>query len=109
MVDVTDRTFADTVLAADVPVLVEFTAPWCRPCRAIEPFLRALEEEHGDALRVARLDIDENLGTPSRYGVLSLPTVIVFVAGEPAEVIHGLQGRGRYEEAAARALAGTAS
>jgi thioredoxin 1 len=108
VVDVTDRTFDEVVLAADVPVVVEFTAPWCRPCRAIEPYLHQLEEAHAGRVRVARIDVDTNLGIPSRYGVLSLPTVIVFAGGEPAETIHGAQPQRRYEEAAARAVAGTA-
>jgi thioredoxin len=108
VIDTTDTSFEQDVLESAVPVLVEFTAPWCRPCRAIEPHLHALEEEYAGRLRVVRIDIDANLGVPSRYGVLSLPTVIVFARGEPSETIHGPQPRRRYEEAAARALAGTA-
>jgi thioredoxin len=106
VIDTADATFAEDVLASETPVLVEFTAPWCRPCRAIESYLRALEEAHTGRVRVARLDIDANLGVPSRYGVLSLPTVIVFVGGEPTETIYGAQPRRRYEEAATRALSG---
>ena len=106
MIDTTDTTFEADVLAADVPVLVDFTAPWCRPCRAIEPFLVDLEREHDGRLRLARMDIDANVGVPARYGVLSLPTVMVFVRGEPVETIHGLQARRRYAEAVDRALGG---
>jgi thioredoxin 1 len=109
VIDTTDATFERDVLESDVPVVVEFTAPWCRPCRAIEPWLHDLEQTHEGRLHVARLDIDANLGVPSRYGVLSLPTVIVFAGGEPGEAIHGAQPRRRYEEAAERALAGTSS
>ena len=109
MIDTTDATFAEDVLAAGVPVVVEFTAPWCRPCRAIEPWLEQLERRHEGRLLVARLDIDANLGVPGRYGVLSLPTVMVFTGGEPGETIHGAQPRRRYEEAAERALADAAS
>lgn len=105
MVDLTDATFAAEVLGSDVPVLVEFTAPWCRPCKAIEPLLAEIARAHEGRLRLARLDIDLNLGVPARYGVLSLPTVIVFVAGEPVEVVHGAQPRRRYADAVARALA----
>lgn len=105
MVDLTDATFAAEVLGSDVPVLVEFTAPWCRPCKAIEPLLAEIARAHEGRLRLARLDIDVNLGVPARYGVLSLPTVIVFVAGEPVEVVHGAQPRRRYADAVARALA----
>lgn len=105
MIDVTDATFEAEVLGSDVPVLVEFTAPWCRPCKAVEPLLADLGREHEGRLRLARLDIDANLAVPARYGVLSLPTVIVFSAGEPGEVIHGAQPRRRYAEAVDRALA----
>jgi thioredoxin 1 len=108
VIDTTDATFARDVLDSEVPVVVEFTAPWCRPCRAIEPYLEELERRHEGRLRVARLDIEANLGVPGRYGVLSLPTVMVFTGGEPGETIHGAQPRRRYEEAAERALGGTA-
>lgn len=109
MIDSTDATFAQDVLDSVVPVIVEFTAPWCHPCRVIEPYLEELERRHGGLLRVVRIDIDANLGAPGRYGVLSLPTVIVFVDGAPRDTVHGLQPRRRYEEVAERALAGTAS
>ncbi len=104
MLDVTDATFDREVLDAEVPVLVDFTAPWCRPCRAIEPILAELEDEHAGRLLLVRLDVDAHLGVPSRYGVLSLPTVMIFVAGEPVETIHGAQSRRRYAEAVGRVV-----
>jgi thioredoxin 1 len=105
VLEVTDATFASEVLGSEVPVLVEFTAPWCHPCKTIEPVLVELGREHDGRLRLVQIDIDRNLGVPSRYGVLSLPTVIVFSAGEPVETIHGAQSRRRYADAVARALA----
>lgn len=105
MIATTDADFERDVLRSPVPVLAEFTAPWCKPCKAIEPFLADLEREHGGRLAVVQLDIDVHLAVPARYGVLSLPTVIVFVRGEPLDVIHGAQPRRRYAEAVARALA----
>ena len=105
MVEATDATFSTEVLDSELPVLVEFTAPWCRPCEAIEPFLVDLGREHEGRLRLVRLDIDANLRVPARYGVLSLPTVILFSAGRPLETIHGAQPRRRYADAVARALA----
>ena len=105
MIDATDANFEAEVLGSDLPVLVEFTAPWCRPCHAIEPFLADLGREHEGRLRVVRLDIDANLRVPSRYGVLSLPTVMLFTGGEPVEVIHGAQARSRYADAVSRLLA----
>ena len=78
MDEVTDATFADEVLGSKIPVIVEFGAPWCRPCKAIEPFLADLEREHEGRIRVVQLDIETDMATPGRYGVLSLPTVMVF-------------------------------
>lgn len=103
-VDATDATFDDAVLASELPVMVEFTAPWCKPCRAIEPFLEELARAHEGRLAVVRIDVDANLGVPSRYGVLSLPTVMLFAGGSPVETIHGAQPRRRYAEAVARVV-----
>jgi thioredoxin 1 len=96
---VTDETFAAEVLASAVPVIVEFTAPWCKPCRAIEPILADLERELEGRARVVALDVDENLGTPSRYGVLTVPTVTLFAGGEPRATVLGAQPRRRFVEA----------
>jgi thioredoxin 1 len=81
--EVTDATFADEVLECERPVVVDFWAPWCGPCKAIEPALEELPVE------VVKLDIDANPRTAARYGVLSIPTVILFANGEPRETVHG--------------------
>lgn len=94
---VTDATFETDVLRADRPVLVEFGAPWCRPCDALAPVLEALAAEHG--LGLVSLDVDANLGTPSRYGVLSLPTTILFEGGEARATVVGARGRKHLERA----------
>jgi thioredoxin 1 len=101
----TDASFADDVLAATGPVIVDFWAPWCRPCKALEPILEALAAEHG--LGLVGLNIDEHLGVPSRYGVLSLPTVILFEDGEPRAPVIGARPRSHFEQAWARWLKGT--
>jgi thioredoxin 1 len=102
---VTDATFDDDVLRSELPVLLEFTAPWCRPCRTIEPILQGLAIEHEGRLRVVALDVDDNLAVPSRYGVLTVPTVMLFVGGEPQVTLLGANPKRRYAEAIAPHLA----
>ena len=93
----TDETFDAEVLGSREPVIVDFWAPWCKPCAAIEPHLRAIAAENAGRLRLVRMNIDENLGVPGRYGVLSLPTVILFAQGEVREIVYGTHPRSRYE------------
>jgi thioredoxin 1 len=97
MRDVTDATFEAEVLRAGKPVVVDFWAPWCGPCKAIEP---ALEELAGttDRVEFVKLDIDANPETASRFGVLSLPTVILFEGGEPRESIYGARPKKHFEK-----------
>jgi thioredoxin 1 len=98
MLDLRDDTFESEVLKADGPVVVDFWAPWCGPCHAVEPILRQLEEAHGN-VKFAKLDVDQNISTASRYEVLSIPTAILFDHGEPKEMVIGARPRSFYEEA----------
>ena len=93
MREVTDDSFADDVLGAAGPVVVDFWAPWCGPCKAIEPALEEL------SLDVVKLDVDANPRTAQRYGVLSLPTVILFAGGEPRETVYGARPKKHFEKA----------
>ena len=97
MREVTDASFEEDVLRAEGATIVDFWAPWCKPCQAIEPILEALAADHG--LGLVRLNIDEHLGVPSRYGVLSLPTVILFEDGEPTTTVVGARPRSHFERA----------
>lgn len=99
MIETTDERFEEDVLRSAAPVLLEFTAPWCRPCKAIEPFLAALEREHEGRLRVVQLDIESHPATPGRYGVLSLPTVILFEGAEARATVVGARPRSHFERA----------
>ncbi len=96
--DVTDATFADEVLASELPVIVDFWAPWCRPCKAIEPLLEEVAETNEGRVRLVKVNVDENLATSSRYGVLSLPTVMLFAGGEPRETIVGPRPKDHFEK-----------
>jgi len=90
--ELTDDTFEQEVMQANGPVVVDFWAPWCGPCHAVEPILRQLEEAHGH-VKFAKLDVDKNLSTASRYEVLSIPTAILFEDGEPKETVIGALGQ----------------
>jgi thioredoxin 1 len=97
MREVTDATFEAEVLHAGKPVVVDFWAPWCAPCKAIEPALEELAAAT-DRAEFVKLDIDANPETASRFGVLSLPTVILFENGEPRESIYGARPKKHFEK-----------
>ncbi|WP_433400488.1 thioredoxin [Streptomyces sp. CA-146814] len=86
---VTDDTFDDVVLKSEKPVLVDFWAAWCGPCRQIAPSLEAISKEHGDQIEIVKLNIDENPATAAKYGVMSIPTLNVYQGGEVAKTIVG--------------------
>ena len=86
---VTDADFAQTVLAADKPVVVDFWAEWCGPCRQVQPILREIADEHGDKITVVKMNVDENPQTPAQYRVTGIPTMNVYSGGEVVKSIVG--------------------
>ncbi len=85
----TDATFADDVLMSDKPVLVDFWATWCGPCRKVAPILEEIAAQYGDKIEIIKLDTDANQDTAARYGVTSIPTLNVYVKGEVVKTIVG--------------------
>lgn len=97
VVEVTDQTFDEEILQSEKPAIIDFWAEWCAPCRAISPIIKALAEEYGDRVKVAKMDIDSNPSTPGRYGVRAVPTVLAFKGGEVAQQLQGARPRSDLE------------
>ncbi|MGA7874561.1 MAG: thioredoxin [Desulfoferrobacter sp.] len=89
IVEISDGTFEQEVLQSDVPVLVDFWAPWCGPCRAIAPVIEELDTEYAGKVKMAKCNVDDNPKTPSRYGIRAIPTLIIFKGGNVSEQITG--------------------
>ena len=93
--DLTDATFDEEVKGSDVPVLVDFWAEWCGPCKMVAPVLEEIAHENPDKIRVVKLNIDENLDTARRFDVMSIPTLILFKDGDAQLKIIGAKGKGQ--------------
>ncbi|CAN5243619.1 thioredoxin TrxA [soil metagenome] len=94
---VTEATFEEEVLKSETPVLVDFWAEWCGPCHAVAPVLDKIVEERGDELKLVKVNIDEEQALSQRYGVMSIPTMILFKDGAPAAAAVGAQPKSALE------------
>lgn len=98
IVEIGDSSFDSEVLQAEKPVLVDFWAPWCGPCRAIAPIVEELAETFGDTVKFTKCNVDENPVTPTKYGIKSIPTLIFFKDGKVLDKIVGIVAKSRLEE-----------
>jgi thioredoxin 1 len=93
----TDATFDDEVKSSATPMIVDFWAPWCGPCRMVGPVIDQIAEEHSDKVSIGKLNVDENPGTAGKYGIMSIPTIILFKDGEPAKKVIGARSKADFE------------
>jgi thioredoxin 1 len=95
--EVNDSTFQAEVLESEIPVLVDFWAPWCAPCQMVTPMLEAVVEKMGDKLKVVKLNTDENMNTAQNYEIMAIPSLLVFKKGEVVERIVGVKPQPQLE------------
>jgi thioredoxin 1 len=102
--EVTDSTFETEVLKSDKPVLVDFWAPWCGPCRMVAPVVEELSDEYSGKVKFLKLNTDDNMNTAAAYGIRSIPTLLMFKGGQPVEQIIGFRPKGDLKRVIDKAL-----
>jgi thioredoxin 1 len=93
----TDATFDDEVANAATPLIVDFWAPWCGPCRMVGPVIDEIAHDHGGKVAIGKVNVDENPGIASKLGIMSIPTIILFKDGQPAKKIIGARSKADFE------------
>jgi thioredoxin 1 len=104
IVEVTDQDFEAEILNSDKPVIVDFWAEWCAPCKQIAPTLKELADEYGDRVKVVKMDIDSNPKTPGDYGIRAIPTILSFKDGKVVDQLQGARPKKDFEEAIKKLL-----
>ena len=94
----TDSNFDQEVLQSKVPVVVDFWAVWCTPCRIVSPIIEELAKEYEGKVKVGKLNVDENQQTSGNFGIMSIPSVLIFKNGQPVKTIIGAQGKEKYKQ-----------
>lgn len=102
---ITDSNFEEQVLQSSLPVIVDFWAPWCAPCRVVGPIIEELAKEYVGKVRVGKMNVDENTDTSGQFGIMSIPTVLFFKNGKPVQSIVGAQSKENYKRAIDEILA----
>ena len=98
VIDVTDQNFEVEVLQSDKPAIIDFWAEWCAPCRQIAPVIKQLAAEYGDQVKIVKMDIEANPGTPAKYGVRAIPTILAFQGGRVVEQLQGARPKADFED-----------
>ena len=105
IIEVSDSNFESEVVKSDVPVLVDFWAPWCGPCRAIAPIVEEISSSYEGKIKVGKMNADENQATTMKFGIRSIPTIIMFKDGEAVDQIIGAVPKGEIERVVEKSLA----